>query len=56
MIARWYVELSKFTNNIEFISGEDNGIADSISRLCRNKMIDNPVALYHTSTYILTYG
>ena len=34
--------LSEFTFNIEFISGEDNGIADSMSRLCRNNMIDNP--------------
>ena len=42
MIARWYMELSEFTFNIEFISGEDNGIADSMSRLCRYNMIDNP--------------
>ena len=34
--------LLEFTFNIEFISGEDNGIADSMSRLCRNSMIDNP--------------
>ena len=34
--------LSEFTLNIEFISGEDNGIADSMSRLCRDNMIDNP--------------
>ena len=33
---------SEFTFNIEFISGEENGIADSMSRLCRNNMIDNP--------------
>ena len=31
---------SEFTFNIEFISGEGNG--NSISRLCRNNMIDNP--------------
>ena len=34
--------LSEFTFNIEFISGEDNGIADSMSRLCLNNMIDCP--------------
>ena len=34
--------LSEFTFNIEFISGEDNGIADSISRLCRDNITDNP--------------
>ena len=26
MIVRWYMALSEFTFNIEFISGEDNGI------------------------------
>ena len=40
MIVRWYMALSEFTFNIEFISREDNGIADSMSRLCH--MIDNP--------------
>ena len=34
--------LSEFTFNIEFISGDDNGIADSISCLCRDNMIDCP--------------
>ena len=34
--------LSEFTFNIEFISGEDKDIADSMSRLCHNNMIDNP--------------
>ena len=42
MIIRWYMALSELTFNIEFISREDNGIADSMSRLCRNNMIDNP--------------
>ena len=42
MIVRWCMALSEFTFNIEFLSGEDNGIADSMSRLCRNVMIDNP--------------
>ena len=44
MIVRWYMALSEFTFNTEFISGENNGIADSMSRLCRicrNNMIDN---------------
>ena len=42
MIVRWYMALSEFTFNIEFISGEDNGIADSMSLLCRDNMIDSP--------------
>ena len=42
MIVRLYMALSEFTFNIEFISGDDNGITDSMSRLCRNIMIDNP--------------
>ena len=33
--------LSEFTFNIEFISSQDKCIADSMSRLCRNNMIDN---------------
>ena len=39
MIVRWYMALSEFTFNIEFISGDDNGIADSMSRLCRNNIV-----------------
>ena len=30
MIVRWYMALSEFTFNIEFISGKDDGIADSM--------------------------
>ena len=43
MIARWYVALSEYTYKIEFIKGVDNDIADSMSRLCRNNMIDAPM-------------
>ena len=32
MIVRWYMALSEFTFNIEFIFGEDNSIADSSRR------------------------
>ena len=39
--------LSEFTFNIEFIPGEDNGIADSISRLCRDNITDNPREIYY---------
>ena len=42
MIVRWYMALSELSFNIEFFSGEDNGIADSMSCLCRNNKIDNP--------------
>jgi hypothetical protein len=34
--------LSEFSFKIEFIPGVNNDIADSISRLCRNNMIDFP--------------
>ena len=37
MITRWFMAIS------QFISSVDNGIADSMSRLCRNNMIDSPV-------------
>jgi transposase InsO family protein len=34
--------LSEYSYEIEFISVVDNGIADSMSRLCRNNMTDSP--------------
>ena len=42
MIVRWYMALSLYSFKIEFIAGVENSIADSMSRLCRNHMIDNP--------------
>jgi hypothetical protein len=42
MIIRWYMALSEFTFSLEFISGAENGIADSMSRLCRNNMVNHP--------------
>jgi hypothetical protein len=40
MIIRWLMALSVFSFKIEFIPGVNNDIADSMSRLCRNNMID----------------
>ena len=52
MIVRLYMALSEFTFDIKFIFGEDNDIADSMSRLCRNDMIDNPFwGIYYLSFY-----
>ena len=34
--------LSEFSFTLEFIPGVDNDIADSLSRHCRNEMIDSP--------------
>ena len=48
MIVRWFMALSQYSYEIEFISGIDNGIADSMSRLCRNNMIELP-HVYTTS-------
>ena len=42
MIVRWLMALSEFSFKVEFIAGVDNGIADSMSRLCRNNMVDSP--------------
>jgi hypothetical protein len=42
MIVRWLMALSEFSFKLEFIAGVDNGIADSMSRLCRNNMVDSP--------------
>ena len=42
MIVRWYMALSEFSFQLSFIRGVDNNIADAMSRLCRNNMIDSP--------------
>jgi RNase H-like domain found in reverse transcriptase len=36
MIVRWFIALSQYSYEIEYIYGNDNGVADSMSRLCRN--------------------
>ena len=52
MIVRWYMALSEFSFTLEFIPGIDNDIADSLSRLCRNNMIDSPEE--YSPEYILS--
>ena len=52
MIVRWYMALSEFSFSLEFIPGVDNNIADSLSRLCRNNMIDSPKG--YSPEYILS--
>ena len=42
MIVRLYMALSEFSFTPEFIPGVDIDIADSLSRLCRNNLIDLP--------------
>ena len=34
--------LSEFSFTLEFIPGIENDIADAMSRLCRNNMVDSP--------------
>ena len=43
---------SDFSFTQEFIPGVDNDIADSLSRLCRNNMIDSPKE--YSPEYILS--
>ena len=42
MIVRWYMALSEFSFTLEFIPGVENDIADSLSHLCRNNIVDSP--------------
>ena len=42
MIVRWFMALSEYSFKIEYIPGANNDIADSMSRLCRNNMVDFP--------------
>ena len=44
--------LSEFSFSLEFIPGIDKDIADSLSRLCRNNMIDSPKE--YSPEYILS--
>ena len=52
MIVRWHMALSEFSFSPELIPGIDNDIADSLSRLCRNNMIDSPKE--YSPKYILS--
>ena len=38
----WYMALNEFSYTLEFIPGVENDIADAMSRLCRNNMVDSP--------------
>jgi hypothetical protein len=49
MMVRWLMALSEFSFEVEFIA--DNGVADSMSRGCRDNMIDSPNE--HTPSVIL---
>ena len=51
MIARWYMALFEFSFTLEFIPGVDNDIADSLSRLCRNNMIDPRNDIHQNISY-----
>ena len=52
MIVRWYMALSGFSFTLEFIPGVDNNIADAMSRLYRNSMVDEPKE--YTEEHILS--
>ena len=52
MIVRWYMALMEFDFKIEFIAGSENNIADAMSRLCRNNMIDSPDE--YSETHVLS--
>jgi RNase H-like domain found in reverse transcriptase len=54
MIVRWFMALSQYSYEIEFISGIDNGIADSMSRLCRNNMTELPHVYTRSIFYVQT--
>jgi hypothetical protein len=44
MVIRWYIALQEFTYDLEYIPGDQNTIADAMSRLCVNRMV-NQVAV-----------
>lgn len=42
MIVRWFMALSEFDFSISHIAGSENIVADSMSRLCENNMLETP--------------
>ena len=52
MIVRWYMALSEFSFTLELIPGVENDIADAMSRLYRNNMVDSPQE--YSEEYILS--
>ena len=42
MIVWWYMAFSQFSFTLEFKPGVDYDTVDSLSRICRNNMIDSP--------------
>ena len=52
MIVLWYMALIEFSFSLKFIPGVDNDIADSLSRLYRNNIIDSPEK--YSPEYILS--
>ena len=52
MIVWWYMALSEISFTLEFIPGVDNNIADAMSRLRQNNMVDEPKE--YTGEHILS--
>jgi transposase InsO family protein len=42
VIVRWAIALSEFDFELGFIAGSENIVADSMSRLCENRMLETP--------------
>ena len=43
MVIRWYIALQEFQYTLDYVPGHQNTIADSLSRLCVNRMTTNPL-------------
>ena len=52
MVIRWDIAIQELDFTIRFIKGKDNEIADSMSRLCTNLIVD--VDLMQSAIYILS--
>ena len=42
MIVRWYMALSELDFTINYIAGSENIVADTMSRICENNMLETP--------------
>jgi hypothetical protein len=42
MVIRWNIALQEFNYTLEYVPGPENTIADTLSRLCVNRMVTNP--------------
>ena len=52
MIVRWYMASSEYSFDLEYIKGESNNVADTMSRLCYNNMKTSPTDILNLKFFM----